>query len=123
MVKPIDDITAALDELDVLVELGEEDASLAAEIPPKLAEAEKQMERLETSSLLNGPFDVGNAIVSINARDGGTDANDWAEMLLRMYVNWSQSSGYTIEVLDRQDNEEAGYQQRKFHHQVDGQVI
>ncbi|MBO7725313.1 MAG: peptide chain release factor 2 [Thermoguttaceae bacterium] len=114
VVKPIDDITAALDELDVLVELGSEDDSLAAEIPPKLAGAEKQMERLETSALLNGPFDVGNAIVSINARDGGTDANDWAEMLLRMYINWSQSAGYTVEILDRQDNEEAGINSASF---------
>ena len=114
VVKPIDDITAALDELDVLVELGSEDESLAAEIPPKLADAEKQMERLETSALLNGPFDVGNAIVSINARDGGTDANDWAEMLLRMYINWAQSSGYAVEILDRQDNEEAGINSASF---------
>lgn len=114
VVKPIDDITAMLDELDVLTELGEEDESLAEEIPPKLEETEHQMERLETSSLLNGPFDIGNAIVSINARDGGTDANDWAEMLLRMYINWSQSAGYTVEILDRQDNEEAGINSASF---------
>ena len=114
VVKPIDDINANLDELDVLAELGEEDESLAAEIPEKLAVVDREMERLETSSLLNGPFDSGNAIVSINARDGGTDANDWAEMLLRMYINWAQGAGYAVEILDRQDNEEAGINSASF---------
>ena len=47
-------------------------------------------------------------MLTINARDGGTDANDWAEMLLRMYINWAEKHDYAVEVLDRQDNEEAG---------------
>ena len=49
-------------------------------------------------------------MVSINARDGGTDANDWAEMLLRMYINWAQKNGYDVAVLERQDNIVAGIQ-------------
>jgi peptide chain release factor 2 len=48
------------------------------------------------------------AILTINARDGGTDANDWAEMLLRMYLMWAEKNGYTVELIDRQDNEQAG---------------
>ncbi|MDO5308897.1 MAG: peptide chain release factor 2 [Planctomycetia bacterium] len=108
LVRPMDQILAELDELDVFFELGREDEETAAEIPEKLSVIEKTLEDLQTAALLNGPFDPNDAIVSINARDGGTDANDWAEMLLRMYVNWAQSHGYTVEVLDRQDNEEAG---------------
>lgn len=106
--KPIETIAAELDELDVLFELGAEDEEMAAEIPDRLASAEKTMEDLQLTALLSGPFDGNNAIVTINARDGGTDANDWAEMLLRMYINWAQSRDYSVEILDRQDNEEAG---------------
>ncbi len=57
---------------------------------------------------MNGPHDATGAIVSINARDGGTDANDWAEMLLRMYQQWAAKSGYSVELLERQDSEQAG---------------
>ena len=106
--KPIETIAAELDELDVLFELGAEDEEMAAEIPDRLASAEKTMEDLQLTALLSGPFDGNNAIVTINARDGGTNANDWAEMLLRMYINWAQSRDYSVEILDRQDNEEAG---------------
>ena len=108
VIKPIDEIDADLNDLAVLFELGEEDEEIAAEIPAKLADVEKKMEELQISSLLNGPFDMNDAILTINARDGGTDANDWAEMLLRMYINWAQKRDYAIEILDRQDNEEAG---------------
>ena len=108
LVKPMDEIITELDELDVFFELGAEDEEVAKEIPAKLEEIEKTLENLQTAALLNGPFDPNDAILTINARDGGTDANDWAEMLLRMYMNWAQSRGYTVEILDRQDNEEAG---------------
>ena len=63
---------------------------------------------LELTALLVGPHDGNNAMLSVHARDGGIDANDWAEMLLRMYIQWAQKNGYESEVLDRQDNEEAG---------------
>src|ERR671920_2657399 len=68
----------------------------------------EMLDQLELKSLLNGPHDSKGAILSINARDGGTDANDWAEMLLRMYIQWAQKSGYSIELLERQDSEQAG---------------
>ena len=108
LVRPMDEILNELDELDVFFELGREDEETAAEIPAKLQEIEKTLGDLQTAALLNGPFDANDAILTINARDGGTDANDWAEMLLRMYINWAQSRGYQVELLDRQDNEEAG---------------
>lgn len=108
LVRPMDEILSELEELDVFFELGREDEETAAEIPAKLQEIEKTLGDLQTAALLNGPFDANDAILTINARDGGTDANDWAEMLLRMYINWAQSRGYQVELLDRQDNEEAG---------------
>ena len=107
-VKPLEAIAADLDELDVLFELGADDEEMASEIPERLEAAERVMEHLQTTALLSGPFDGNNAIVTINARDGGTDANDWAEMLLRMYINWAQGHEYAVEILDRQENEEAG---------------
>ncbi len=82
----------------------------AAEVPGQIARLEGILEDLETKALLDGPYDTHGAILSINARDGGVDANDWAEMLLRMYLHWAENQGYDTELLDRQDNEEAGIQ-------------
>jgi len=108
VLKPIDELQSDSEELAILLELGAEDEEICAEIPGKLRETEQQMEQLETQALLSGPFDSCDAILSINARDGGTDANDWAEMLLRMYTLWAKSGDYSFELIDRQDNEEAG---------------
>ncbi|MBR5243807.1 MAG: PCRF domain-containing protein, partial [Thermoguttaceae bacterium] len=83
LTKPMDEILAELDELDVFFEIGRDDEETAAEIPAKLRSVEETLEKLQTAALLNGPFDANDAILTINARDGGTDANDWAEMLLR----------------------------------------
>jgi peptide chain release factor 2 len=88
--------------------MAHEDEGLAAEVPGELDRLEPILEDLETKALLNGPLDANSAILSINARDGGTDANDWAEMLLRMYLNWAGSNDYESEIMDRQDNEQAG---------------
>lgn len=108
LLKPIDETESALGDLEVLIEMGDEDAALAAEVPAQIESLESMMEDLELKALLSGPLDANDAILTINARDGGTDANDWAEMLLRMYLAWSQRNGYKIELLDRNDNEEAG---------------
>lgn len=108
IMRPFDDLQTESDDLAILLELGEEDESLAAEIPEKIAVMELRLEELETKALLNGTYDVNNAILTINARDGGTDANDWAEMLLRMYTLWARDQGFDLEILDRQDNEAAG---------------
>lgn len=88
--------------------MAQEDESLEGEVPDELARLENVLDVQETKALLDGPFDSNDAIVTINARDGGTDANDWAEMLLRMYLNWAKDQDYSTELLDRQDNEQAG---------------
>lgn len=108
ILKPMTELAGASDDVQVMLEMGDEDAEIAAELPKELDRLESRLEELELKALLDGPHDASNALLSINARDGGVDANDWAEMLLRMYIQWAQKNGYDTEVLDRQDNEEAG---------------
>jgi len=108
VLKPLDETISAADDLATLVEMAQEDDELAAEVPAALTSLERRVEVLETKALLSGPLDSNPALLTINARDGGTDANDWAEMLLRMYLNWAKDQNYDTEILDRQDNEAAG---------------
>jgi peptide chain release factor 2 len=95
-------------DLDALLEMAEEDESFAEEAQSEIARIEGDLERLKLSALLNGPNDAAGAIITIHARDGGTDANDWAEMLMRMYLQWAGKNDYSAELLDRSDNEQAG---------------
>ncbi len=108
IVKPLEEVIRCADDLAAMLEMAEEDSAFAAEVPGEIAEIERVVADLELKALLSGPLDSHSAILSINARDGGTDANDWAEMLLRMYLSWAERQGYDVELLDRQDNEEAG---------------
>ncbi|MCE9545255.1 MAG: peptide chain release factor 2 [Planctomycetia bacterium] len=108
VVKPFDDLIKTGDDLAALVEMGDEDPSLTDELRTELARAEETLAQQELKALLSGQHDRGPALLTINARDGGTDANDWAEMLLRMYILWAEGRDLEVEVLDRQDNEQAG---------------
>jgi peptide chain release factor 2 len=110
IVGPLDQAIKGSDDLSAMIEMAEEDASFAAEVPAEIQRLETLLEQLKLKALLGGPHDAAGALVSINARDGGTDANDWAEMLLRMYTLWAQKNDYKVELLERQDNEEAGIQ-------------
>jgi peptide chain release factor 2 len=108
ILKPLEKVGQSVDDLEAMLEMADDDPGFAAEAPREIERLEEQLEQLETQALLDGPNDSCNALMTINARDGGVDANDWAEMLLRMYVYWAQNNEYAVEVLDRQDNEEAG---------------
>jgi len=108
VVKPLEETLAASEDLVAMIEMASEDEDFAAEVPEQLAHLENELQQLELKALLSGPLDANDAIMTINARDGGTDANDWAEMLLRMYLGWAQRSDYQTELFDRQDNDEAG---------------
>jgi len=108
VVKPMAELVAASDDAQAMLEMADEDAGMAAELPAELDRLEEVLAGLELKALLSGPHDANNAILSINARDGGIDANDWADMLLRMYLQWAKAEGYDTELLDRQENEEAG---------------
>ncbi len=97
------------DLIAVAKEGGEgDDPEFVAEIADGLVRAEALMERLEEARLFSGEHDAGDAIVSINAGEGGTDAQDWTEMLLRMYLRWAESRGFTADVKESQDGNEAG---------------
>lgn len=107
---PLEEVSRGGDDLQAMLELAEEDDSIVGEVAQEIARLEDRLADLELKSLLNGPQDAAGAILSIYARDGGTDANDWAEMLLRMYLQWAQKNDYSCELLDRAENEEAGIQ-------------
>lgn len=108
VVVPLKSALEAAADLDGLLELAEEDPSAYDEVAGELTRLEHEVEQLELHAMLNGPHDSAGAILSVYARDGGVDANDWAEMLLNMYINWANQRGCEVELLDRQDNLEAG---------------
>ena len=105
---PMTDLLGKQEDLTALIEMADEDESIESDVRSELESIENELDSLELKALLNGPNDANSAIMTIHARDGGTDANDWAEMLLRMYSNWAQANDYSIELLDRNDNDEAG---------------
>ena len=86
----------------------ENDPSLAAEGEEAVNGVEKSIDELQLMTMLNGEYDHNNAILTFHAGTGGTEAQDWAEMLYRMYNKWAQAHGMTVEVLDYQDGDEAG---------------
>ena len=108
ILKPLDEVYSASDDLAAMIEMAGEDDSFAAEVPPEVERLEGEIEELKLKALLSGDHDAAGAILTIHARDGGTDANDWAEMLMRMYLQWAQKNDYSSSLIDRQDNEEAG---------------
>ena len=73
-----------------------------------MAKLEKETEKLETSTLLSGKYDINNAIITLHPGAGGTEAQDWVEMLYRMYTRWANANGYKVEELDYLEGEEAG---------------
>lgn len=119
LLKPFKELDTAVLDLKALFELAAEDESLEAEAEPALAQAEAQLEAIELKSVLSGPQDASNAYVKIQAGTGGTEACDWAEMLLRMYTRWAERTGYTAELIDEDRNEEAGIRSATLHVQGD----
>jgi peptide chain release factor 2 len=111
IVGPLDELSSSVEDLAALFDMAAEDESIEAEVISEVDRLEQILEELELKALLNGPNDAAGAILSINARDGGTDANDWADMMLRMYSAWAVAHDYKIELLDRQENDEAGINQ------------
>lgn len=98
----------SLDDVGVLFEFAIEDDASASELKETLARLETEIEQSETQMLLGGENDIRNSIVEINAGAGGTDAQDWAQMLLRMYLRWAERHGFKTETLDLRSGEEAG---------------
>ena len=99
---------AELDDAGVLFEFAEEDESSLKELQPLLARLEHELSQAETEMLLGGDNDRRNAICTIHPGAGGTESQDWAEMLLRMYLKWAEQRGFKTEILEYQPGEEAG---------------
>ncbi|MCI9115745.1 peptide chain release factor 2 [Neglecta sp. X4] len=103
-------LAARLDDCLALVEMGDEaeDLSLLEEIQGEMEAIREQTAAMRLSTLLTGEYDSNNAILTFHAGSGGTEAQDWAEMLFRMYTRWSESKGYKVTTLDYLDGDEAG---------------
>ena len=95
-----------LDDAETAFEI--QDAELISESENALAKIAKEVDSFELRQMLSGEYDEVDAILTINAGAGGTDAQDWASMLLRMYIRWAEKRGWKVELLDKLDGEEAG---------------
>jgi peptide chain release factor 2 len=97
-----------VDDLGPLAELAEEDPEIAGELDEQVVSIERRLAQLEEQRLFSGRYDSGDALVTINAGAGGTDAQDWAEMVLRMEMRWAERRGFDVELLEASPGEEAG---------------
>jgi peptide chain release factor 2 len=101
-------------DLEELAELAGEDAELASELHSQLAAIERRLESLEEARLFSGHYDAGDAVVTIRAGAGGTDSQDWTEMLVRMYLRWAERRGFHVEMNEASPGEEAGLKSATF---------
>ncbi len=113
-------LSTQLEDILTLIEMGyeEEDESMVPEIRGELDEFISEFEELRISTLLSGEYDKNNAILKLNAGAGGTESCDWCSMLYRMYTRWAERKGFSVEVLDFLDGDEAGIKSVTF--QVNG---
>jgi peptide chain release factor 2 len=104
------DLEKSLEEMSILREMAEEEADEGSlrEVETSIKEFEEKLSALEFQTMLGGPDDHKNAILSINAGAGGTESQDWASMLLRMYIRWIERRGFEFEEMDMQPGQEAG---------------
>ena len=120
-VKEVRDLESSYEDINALIELTEEeeDREMIKEIQREIAKFEKEFEDLRIRTLLSGEYDSCNAIVTLHAGAGGTDSCDWANMLYRMYTRYADRNGFSVEVLDMLDGDEAGIKSVTF--QVNGE--
>ncbi len=103
-----------VEDLDALAEMAAEESSLQEELDEQIASVEARLAELEEQRLFSGKYDGGDALVSVNAGAGGTDAQDWAEMVLRMEMRWAELRGFDVELLEASAGEEAGIKSATF---------
>lgn len=115
MIKPFEELQSGAEDLKALGELSDEDSSLETELETELVKVEQQLDVFQLRAMLSGPQDASNAFLRIQAGTGGTDACDWAQMLLRMYARWAEEHGYQAEIVDELKNEEAGIRSATLH--------
>ncbi|HXB15439.1 MAG TPA: peptide chain release factor 2 [Solirubrobacteraceae bacterium] len=107
-------LQADVEDLDGLAEMAAEEPTLQAEVDEQIGSVERRLGELEEQRLFSGPYDAGDALVTVNAGAGGTDAQDWAEMVLRMLMRWAESRGFNVELLEVSPGEEAGIKSATF---------
>jgi peptide chain release factor 2 len=103
-----------VDDLEALEEMAAEDESIASELDDQRASIETRLAELEEARLFSGRYDSGDAVVTVNAGAGGTDSQDWAEMLLRMLMRWAERRGMKVELKEASPGEEAGIKSATF---------
>src|SRR5687767_11912076 len=108
------DFETGVSDADVLFEFAEDDADSRTELEALISRLDGEVTAAEVQSLLSGETDANNAICSIQAGAGGTDAQDFAQMLLRMYLRWAERKGFKAEILDEQSGSEAGIKSATF---------
>lgn len=120
-VETYDKLVREWEDLKTLNELGmeENDESVANEIGTGLKKLKSELQKLKLQTLLTGPYDKNNAILTFHAGAGGTEAQDWVQMLFRMFTRWGEQKGYEVKILDMLDGEEAGIKSVTF--QVSGE--
>ncbi len=101
-------------DLEPLAEMAEEEPELAAELEEQILSVQQRLDALEEERLFSGRYDAGDALVAVNAGAGGTDAQDWAEMVLRMEMRWAEKRGFATELLEASAGEEAGIKSATF---------
>lgn len=109
-----DSFETGISDAEVLFEFAETDENSVQELNELISRLEKQIAEAETEMLLSGETDANNAICSIQSGAGGTDAQDWAQMLLRMYLRWAEKRGFKVDILDEQSGSEAGIKSATF---------
>jgi peptide chain release factor 2 len=107
-------LQADVEDLDGLAEMAAEEESLQGEVDEQIAAVEERLAALEEQRLFSGRYDSGDALVGVNAGAGGTDAQDWAEMVLRMLMRWAERRGFQVELLEVSAGEEAGIKSATF---------
>ncbi len=106
-------LITSIEDINILLELSEDEGSeqdqeMESSIIDQVKDARKNLDRMTMEMLFSGQYDSNNAILSVNSGTGGLDAQDWAQMLLRMYIRWSESSGYKVKLIDLSSDPEAG---------------
>jgi peptide chain release factor 2 len=108
------ELESDVEDLEPLAELAEEDPEMAGELEEQISSVQERLEQLEEQRLFSGPYDTGDALVTVNSGAGGTDAQDWAEMVLRMEMRWAEKRGFAVELLEASPGEEAGIKSATF---------
>lgn len=102
----LDKWQSVIDDIETAFEIGDED--LINETASQLSEMEREIDKFEVKQMLSGEYDEADVILTINAGAGGTDAQDWASLMLRMYIRWAESHDWKVDLLDKLDGDEAG---------------